>query len=325
MPILCMADRMRNAILQHTSIPEVAKRELLNVLAQSRRRPPSERATEEWKDLLFEIARTRAGVATNKARWHTTLIPLYTEYIALLDRVSALVKRESLKYETINECIKATRQKNEERLNSGDTILGERNHHWQSWVPPHVRADLALRVEATYAERARQGETTALRGKRFKPFQPAYERTNFDRQMERIRKAIKNLREAARTDAGQLTKHRAGAQYATANTPYRALILTACRRADRTLSLLEQRVDSGQLPVYDAVVPVNWLALLSRDLRTRLADARQAPLAVSTDGLDSFYAPDPGLSLAQGNEFAPELPDDDEEEMHDPATTDNQE
>lgn len=318
MPILSMSDRIRNAIMSHPDVPESAKRELINVVTKARRKPKAQRASDEWSDLIYDVARARASISTNKARWNAALAPLMQEYVDLLARVIKLIRTQSLAYATIDECATATKEKNEKRVNLQELPLGERNHHWQSWVPPHIAVDLSLRVEQAYAERMKVGGK--LRGKRFYPFQPTYERVTLEKQIARARKAIDNLRYQARDDDGVTDKHRSGPGYATGSTPYRALILCACSQATRELKRIENDVDRGITPIYAATIPVNWQALLSPDLRTRLREASLNPNLVDTEGLDSFYVPTAVYTLEQGNEFAPPIPPETQEE--DTATTD---
>lgn len=311
MPRVSITNQISALIQSRTDVPEAAKRELINALVNVRRITPTQRAKGEWGDLIAAVTRARTGVLTNKARWHVSLVDLMQEYADILGRVINLMRTQSVAYPTVAECTKATKEKNEKRVNMMELPLGERNRYWQSWIPPHVLADLSLRVDKAYAERLKSGGN--LRGKRFRPFQPTYERIAFEKQVKRTQKAIDNLRYQARDDQMQSEKGYASSSYATGSTPYRALILCACSQATRALKRIEVDVDRGILPIYAASVPVNWQALLSPELRTRLREASRNPDLVDPDGLDTFYAPMQGFSVSQGNEFAPPIPEESED------------
>lgn len=317
---LSFSQRFSALIQSHPDIPESAKRELINGIVDMRRRTPTERADGEWGDLIAAVTRARTSVTSNKPRWHASLCALMQEYADILTRVINLMRTQSIAYPTVAACAAATKAKNEKRVNMRELPLGERDHHWQSWVPPHIVQDLSLRVAQAYAERYRSGAST--RGKRFYPFQPTYERVTLEKQIARARKAIDNLRYQARDDDGVSDKHRSGPGYATGSTPYRALILCACSQATRELKRIENDVDRGITPVYAATIPVNWQALLDPALRTRLRDASKNPNLVDTEGLDSFYVPSPVYTLEQGNEFAPPIPDDNDTQEEDTTTAD---
>lgn len=314
MPRVSITNQISALIQSRTDVPEAAKRALINALVNVRRITPTQRAKGEWGDLVAAVTRARTSVLTNKARWHASLADLMQEYADILGRVINLIRTQSLAYPTVAECAAATKIKNEKRINTGELPLGERNRHWQSWIPPHVLADLSLRVDKAYAERLKSGGT--LRGKRFRPFQPTYERIAFEKQVARTQKAIDNLRYQARDDQMQSVQGYSSSSYATGSTPYRALILCACSQATRALKRIEVDVDRGITPIYAATIPVNWQALLSPELRARLRDASANPDLVDPEGLDTFYAPMQGMSLAQGNEFAPAIPEESEDTQH---------
>jgi hypothetical protein len=298
-----VASRLTDAVLNHPELSESTKRELVNVIGSTRAQTKAERMPASWAKLRNTVIRVREGITGNRPRWRPVIAPLFQEYVEILNAVIALIDTQRTAYDSIEECSKHTVTRNAQRAAEYPPrkSLGERNTHWQSWVPPHVITGLTQRVEQAYATAAHKNQ---LRGKRFIPFQPINERVVFTAQVARVRKAIENIRFRVRDDTAQHNPRTKGVEHATGSTPYRALMLCACSQAARALSVIVKRVDSGAVPIYhpDAVVPVDWRALLSPELRARLSCAALFPNDVSTDGLDSFLSPRPGVTVEQGND-----------------------
>lgn len=270
-------------IMARADIREDVKRELCNAINGNAATPDA-----AWGTLLSSLMLARRALKSNRTKWPEYLRPLYEEYTLIMERVYERISRGARIYEHPRDAQAAAKTALVTKLRlEGPTkgrilplALPVRNGlQWPTWVPPAIASDFCQRVEAAYV---RNGH---LKGKKFTPFVTPSVRAYAHGQVERMYATLASIRRAARTDGG--VKMSA----ATGNTPYRALILTAVRMAEREITQIKKELDAGTRPLYAPGIPVNWLALLTPEMRTRMREGAKNPASVTTQGLDSYYAP----------------------------------
>lgn len=158
------------------------------------------------------------------------------------------------------------------------TPIADNMTKWQEWIPKDVRVDLANRMRAAYKD-------NGLRGNHIIPFAPtAYRQDNSER--------IKRMRAAIAAERADIDPMETG----KAETPVGALILAACRQAERAIDKYEDDLKDGTVHPYETPAKVNWRHYCTQAMRDRVKDAL-AGKPVSLDGLLTFYR-EPGTPVA---------------------------
>jgi hypothetical protein len=298
-PVLETVERL---LLMRDDIPAATKRELIHEI----RRELFGRNTDPnvlWDALVARLRHDRASIATNRKRWRADITRLYNDYLALLDKVLVRINGARLKYPTVADAMEDAKKRNLARTAQGEYPTGDCGPAWQSWIPPHLIAALVSEQDRIYTARSK----TERQGKRSTLFVSQNLRTRVHKRLKQAQTGLDNLRRIMRTDGGTAPSE------AHANTPYRALYLTALRQAELRLAAIERELTRGQRPYWEAKIPVNWYALLEPEMRTRLREANDNPHKVTLDGLTSFYKPDevnnPGTSVPE--QELPEISPDD--------------
>lgn len=148
--------------------------------------------------------------------------------------------------------------------------IPEGRTRWQEWVPKEQRESLSARFRTEY-------RIQGLRGNRIVPFAPTQYRNE---NLERLRRC-----EAA------IAAHRAHHDpmgIGKGATPLDALMLCACRMAERAIAQYRKDLDAGTVHPYETPAKVNWQHYCNAALRARVREAI-AGQPVSLDGLESFY------------------------------------
>ena len=285
--------------LDRPSIPKHEQLAVYNDVAQHAQ--PGKRMRNALRESEFRAVLTAAkyakrGFVANRAKWRTLDTAIYQEYVDVLSTAIALIERAQGTLDSNGQPI---------TLAAFTAFMAERSKkkavgtvavcdaRWQSWIPAQTRADYIDRLQLHYAQ------TDSRKGRRFLPFDPKPAMAQAQTNMNRLRASIASVRRVVWTDDKQPMQFDS-----RANTPFKALWLTAARMAEVAINRMEGDIKTGVIDVVENPVPINWLALLTPEMRARLRDAKQNPAGVSAEGLKSFYAP---RLVSRG---APDTPDD---------------
>jgi hypothetical protein len=261
------------------SFPEIPMPAIHAVVAALSTTNKEVRTDSKWKAALAALAADRRSIAQNMGKRTEDMIPLYTDYLAILDAVREKMRIAAM-HGTPSEAHAAARKANEARALAGKEPNGTCTTYWPTWVPPRVRDDFNTRLAAHYAR------AHARKGTRFTPFMTATHRKYTKQVMDNTLAIIKRIRSTHASVEGGTSGY----------TPYRALYLCAARMAEKALYIRIKGYELGTHNTIDHPLPVNWLALLDAPMRERLRQAQENPHAVTLDGLDHFYEPPRGVT-----------------------------
>lgn len=229
-----------------------------------------------WTGLIQSARHARNTTNTNRPRWSPNVIPIYEEYLTLIDTMIARMEkaRDTIDPDTGHlhtpETFARTRIGKEDK---GACLP----HRWQTWCPPQVAANIVHRMDV-----ARQG----LHGRPHALFWPASDAKAFDAQAHRHRVTIKKLRHqfASRWEGSQDDEP-------LAPTPQGALWLAAARMAELRLNqLTSPKANTTLGPIWTRVIPANFYALLDAPMRRRLREMARNPDSVLLDAsLRQYY------------------------------------
>lgn len=160
---------------------------------------------------------------------------------------------------------------------------------WQSWVAPADRKWMTERFEMVF------NNAMGGRGICPRPFVTSNVKRSADAAVTRLRSFIDNQR---RTYADGPTLH------PTSTTPLGALMLAATRMCEIALDRwVKERNRNAQHALTDPL-PVNWVLMLSDEMRLRVTQATLNTANVSLEGLADFYAYQDDTST-RGKTFPP--------------------
>lgn len=282
-------------LLEVHDVPSAARVAILNgvygVASQRVLHAKSSPIDATWQSLLYSLRAVRANVQSNRSNWAPSMTPLYEEYITILSaireriekaRTTALKDDMGTLVPSLSQWTGIMAHKNKIRADDGRPSLGDCNTHWQSWVPPHVRREFWDKVRLEYARMGR------MQGNVFTPFLPRNIKTQTASRRHSLGVSIEGVFRACSAEAPE----GAAVSNLRANTPYKALYMTAARMAQREAGRLATLHTNDPMQMVDSPYPINWKHLLTPQMRARLREADANPKAVSTDGLDSFYRPE---------------------------------
>lgn len=292
---ISMSERLQQA-LNRADIPPAARREVHNAMFAKYAKAEAQaayRRDAQWAALVDSIREARASLTSNKSKWPDFLVPTYLYYTDLL---SLLVQKVEVaaseimpdgKQITIAQYSARMRARNIRRASEGRKPLGNCTSVWQSWVPPHIRKDVALKVELAYTLRE-AGGGAPRRGKRFVPFVTSGYKQQQAQRAVTLTNAIQRLRHNYATSLYPDFR---------ANNPHGAFMLAMCRKAERALAKI---VQDGLN--FERQVPVNLTHLLEAKDRPRLKAAQENPngVAMTPDIRGFYYEPKEGEEIEYG-------------------------
>lgn len=266
-----VTDRLRDLIADEHEIPAHVKRKLLQAAGVAAPRPKG-----GWVDMLSTLRKDKRSIETNMHNRSEAMHAVYAEYLAIMSKVRERMQIAQA-HGTPADAERAAALVNEARALEGKRPLGTNGKSWQSWVPPHIREQLAAKVTQAY------DNANYKRGNRFIPFIPTA-----------ARKSAKTVASNLTAALGRIRRdHESAPNSGRGYTLYRALHLAAARMAERELHRRLKAMEAGVENPVDNPLPVNWLALLDAPMRARLRDAQKNPAGVSLEGLDQFHDPAP--------------------------------
>lgn len=257
--------------------PEIAPGTLISILKDFQAEADlasgagSKRHRAYWQAMLAQVRYVRRTVLTNKARWPAEERPVYEDYVRVLDAIMARMDKAR---DTINPDTGLTFTPEEFAL----TRVGKESKgaclptRWQTWCPTEVALDLIRRMDVV-----RQGK----KGRGHALFWTASDAKQLEAQAQRHRTTISNIRTSYATRWASDTEP-------LSNHPYGALWLCAARMAERKLVRLLNPA-SSEGPMWERVMPANFHALLTPEMRVRLRRSRVDPNDVDLTGLHDFY------------------------------------
>lgn len=142
---------------------------------------------------------------------------------------------------------------------------------WQEWVPKEERESLSQRMRDAY-------RTHHVRGKRIIPFAPEKYRAQNLERLARCEVAI--AAERAACDPMETGK---------GDTPIKALMLCACRQAERAIAAYRKALDDGDAHPYETPAKIGWQKYCTSEMRARVRAAINGE-PISLDGLLTFYS-----------------------------------
>jgi hypothetical protein len=238
------------------------------------------KAVSAFDLLLCEVRAARRAVMGNKGKADVAFLPLYEEYVSMTDRAVADI--DAAKHMLLKNPEDPDGARVPATLTRITAIAAKRAAHaeanglpptptctasWPSWIDPAERKRIVEAFDARY---------TALNkgsGRRFIPFSTVELTRSMDRAIAKHHKFIAHQRAVL----GEGTTH------------YIALHLCALRMAELWLEryvgdVKKRRKNPGIDPI-----PVNWMHLLTRDMRARVRAADADPSApIDATGLHSF-------------------------------------
>lgn len=266
-------------LLNRPTITPQDRKEIMDAMCA-----PSQRklmpAGSDWTKLRSTATKHRSLFRSNRQKWDAKYADIYDEYVALLDRAIQNMDAARIKLQpdgsphTVASFAAARRQTNQARELEGKAPLPVCGERWQDWIPEAIRADYIKRLDLQYA-----ADPNRKQGKRFVPFITAKERKWVKEQIDRLEATIHAWRKRV------VTMGTPADPSATSDTPFGALMLAACRMAERELAHRLKTTPTTALPD----LPVNWRHLLTLQMRTRLRDGEISPDTISLEGITQYY------------------------------------
>lgn len=219
----------------------------------------------DWQALLRSLRVVRSSHTSNKYRWTDNMRPLFEEYETLLNRIRARIEKAQLSGLSVEAYSVRVRTE-------GKAANGVCDKYWFNWIPDTLKADFVRRLNIQYDAIGR------TKGSRLRPFTSPELIRQREEGTKRMRQTIDNIRRACSTMGCE------NGDRSTSDTPRGALYLAAARMAERDLN---RRIKENEQ------IPVNWLALLTPNMRQRLRDANIDATLVDTSDLHQFYVVHP--------------------------------
>lgn len=275
--------------LERQRIPADKAREIINdVFSPASTLLKTVKAETAFDNIIANIRAAKRSVTSNRTKWVPALVPLYEDYLAVLDRTINDVRDASALMLKDPDDPKGTRvPATLERITA---IAAKRNAHarqagqfpgpsctanWVSWVDPNECHRIILAFDQAYTLMQRG------QGRRFIPFSTASLAKDTHRGIHRHRAFI----EAQRTALADRPNGKG-------STHYRALHLCALRMAELWLDGYERALKTKHRHPATDPIPVHWMHLLTSDMRQRVRDADADPSQpIDPTGLGSFYEP----------------------------------
>lgn len=146
----------------------------------------------------------------------------------------------------------------------------EGKERWQEWVDKDTRIRISNAMRDAY-------DLKGVRGRRIVPFAPtAYRADNLER--------VRRCESAIAAERRNIDPNETG----RSPVPVGALILAACRMAERAINKYKEDLAEGIAHPYENPAKVNWQHYCTQAMRQRVRDALKGE-PVSLDGLSSFY------------------------------------
>ncbi len=277
--------RLRRA-LDRREIPEHIQREVFNATFAKHSTALDMLTSETSFDVVLDGARrAKRALLSNKAKWPDELAPHYANYARCIQSVVDDI--ETTRMLLLKNPDNPSGPKVPASLSRITAIAAKRNakqraNHepegptcgasWPSWVEPELRQSIVDAFDRAYALMGRG------RGRRFTPFHTTAIAQDMNRAIIRHRRFIDDQRLV-------LADRRDG----RGSTHYRALHLCALRMAEMWLDGYERDIKARVRNPSTHPIPVNWMHMLTKDMRDRVRDADDNPAGISAVGLTSFY------------------------------------
>jgi hypothetical protein len=296
------AERLRKLMVDHRIDPHVARDIHNGVFGPNA--PDESRIIKEiaeFKTLAADVRRIRRGYVQNRHRRPEDMRTLYDRYEAVLDQVIYDIEKASMALVkdpdnpegprvplTLKRCAEIAAKRNAKLRAAGEPVGPACTSLWVTWVHPQVIHDLVEDVQIAYDRTGRS------QGNRFQPFNELSVRQSIKRA-EGIHRAFIAHQRARLYETDAEPTH--AAKTGRVSHPYAALHLCALRMAELWLDGYARDIKTKHKHPALNPIPVNWLHLLTPEMRKRIRDADENPASVSRDGLDSFLNESGHVSL----------------------------
>jgi hypothetical protein len=280
--------RLRRALNRH-DIPLYIQHEVFNATFAPRSELLTTLSNESSFDGLLSDARNaKRAILSNKSKWPDELAVPYTRYIDCIQDVIGAVdsaRRALLKNPddpdgpripaSLSRITEIAAKRVKKAQANGEPTPPLCNAGWPSWVDPTLRQSIIDEFDRAYTLMGRG------RGRRFIPFATTSIIKDMDRAIIRHRKFIDDQRAVV-----------ADRPNTTGSTHYRALHLCALRMAEMWLDTHEREIKARTRNPATHPVPVNWMHMLTKDMRERIRAADENPADINPMGLTSFFNPE---------------------------------
>ena len=284
---LSVQHRLRASLERRRIAPDLTRLILNDVFSPASTLKPMLIDEASWDSLIAGAQHSIFNLTSNKSRWPADMVHLYEEYRSLIHDTRAGIEkaRDALVKDpdnpdgpkiplTLARATAIAAARNRKRAAAGEPLGPACGTHWPSWVDPDIAADLTARFDRANAMRG------GGRGKRVVPFATTSVIKDMNRAIVRHRKFIDDQRAIV-----------ADRPHGMGSTHYRALHLCAMRMAELWLDGYERDIKQHIRHPAFSPVPVNWLHMLTRDMRERVRRADADAMDIEPDGLYSFYDP----------------------------------
>lgn len=281
---LSVQTRLRAALDRHRIAPHTQREILNDVFSPTSDLTPILKDEVSWDSLIEGAQHSIFVLTSNKSRWPPDMAHLYEEYRSLIHATKTFIERERARYvddpDNPGAKIPLTLQRAGEIAAAANRKAARENQprvpacgpHWPSWVKPEAAADMLSRFDVANTARG------PSRGKRIVPFATAAVTRDMKRALARHRKFIEDQRAVVSDRPNGM-----------GSTHYRALHLCAMRMAELRLDQYERDVKARVRNPAFSPIPLNWMHLLTKEMRERVRAADEDPASVSPVGLHSFY------------------------------------
>lgn len=238
-----------------------------------------------WANLRGDVRAALKSVTTNRTKWPAHYAPIYEDYVAVIRQAQAdidsafhmLIKDPTNpngpKIPPTLADIRRLADKRIQKTGHGPTCTSA----WPTWVEPSVRAALIERFDIAYAKQGGKGN-------RPRPFVTNELHRQSELQCARFHAFFERQRNNLKVP---------DQPHNVANTAFGALHLCAIRMAELHVERWEKAARLDPYHGLDNPLPVNWLHLLTPEMRERLRNADKNPDLISLDGITNFYMEGP--------------------------------
>lgn len=220
---------------------------------------------------IFNIAVGNTQLVDHKERWAALRSALQAHIYTMRSNASRVpAAMRPVRDEYYGTLIKAN---DAIRAYPTHTPIPEGKERWQEWIDKDTRVRIANKMRDLYA-------ANAVRGRRLVPYAPELLRKDNQTRIDKCLAAIAAERKRICPDDPTST--------ARSPQPIGALILAACRQAEREIKKYTEDLAEGRAHPYENPAKVNWQHYCTPAMRQRVRSAL-AGEPVSLDGLSSFY------------------------------------
>lgn len=282
-----MSTRLHAALDRRGLDPNVKRSIINDVFSPASALAERLKREENFDALRDDLRAVLRSTQSNRTKWPPELVHLYEQYLAVVRTALNTVDYMRTKMlpdpanpqgpripATLARTTERMRVLNEKHRAKGEPLEPACNANWVSWVDPNKRDALIADFSMAYVRMGRG------KGRRFIPFATTAVSKDMQRAITRHRRFIEDQRDVVSDRPNN-----------TGSTHYRALHLCALRMAEMWLDSYERDIKSHERHPATHPVPVNWMHLLTKEMRERIRAADEDPASVSPMGLASFYNP----------------------------------